>query len=169
MNHPLYTIGYEGARIDEFVETLLEAGVQTLVDVRDVPISRKKGFSKSILRETLADHGIEYVHLRGLGDPKPGREAARSGDFPRFREIFGAHMKTQCAQLDLEIAGNLAKDIAICLMCFERDHCTCHRSIVAHHIVGMTGLRVHNLAVERKSARHESSLFNGQRSLIPLR
>lgn len=169
MNHPLYTIGYEGSRIDEFVETLLEAGIRTLVDVREVPISRKKGFSKNILKEALAEYGISYVHLRGLGDPKPGREAARSGDYPKFRKIFGAHMKTQYAQVDLQIAGSLAQDVPTCLMCFERDHCTCHRSIVADHIVGMTGLQVHNLAVERKSASYESSLFKGQRCLVSLR
>ncbi len=154
MHAKLYTIGYEGTRIEDFVRTLLDAGISTLLDVREVPISRKKGFSKGILRETLDANGIRYVHLRGLGDPKPGREAARAGNYDLFRKIFTRHMKTPAAQMELHIAGSLAQEATACLMCFERDHCECHRSIVAQHLVHITGLTVHNLAVESKPSSH---------------
>ncbi|MBS0231857.1 MAG: DUF488 domain-containing protein [Proteobacteria bacterium] len=96
MIHPLYTIGYEGAVIEAFVLTLLDAGVDTLIDVRDLPLSRKKGYSNAILKETLGVNGIDYVHLRGLGDPKPGREAARAGNMRLFKSIFGRQARGKC-------------------------------------------------------------------------
>lgn len=161
MTHPLYTIGYEGSSIEDFVLTLLDAGITTLIDVRDLPLSRKKGFSKAILRETLEANGISYVHLRGLGDPKPGRDAARAGKMQVFRRIFNRHMTSTDAQLDLLVAGALAKDNIVCLMCFERAHCDCHRSIVASHIHTATGVAVQNLIVEKKHLR------NGHRFVSP--
>lgn len=154
MKHPLYTIGYEGSSIEAFVLTLLDAGIDTLVDVRDVPLSRKKGFSKTILREVLEANGIGYVHLRGLGDPKPGREAARAGNTRLFKSIFDRHMRTSAAQLDLVIANALAREKPVCLMCFERTHCDCHRAIVAQHMCRATGLHVENLIVETKPLRN---------------
>ncbi len=154
MKHPLYTIGYEGSGIEPFVLTLLNAGIDTLIDVRDLPLSRKKGFSKAVLRETLQANGIDYVHLKGLGDPKPGRDAARAGKTTLFKSIFGRHMKTSAAQLDLLIASALAKDKAVCLMCFEQSHCDCHRSIGGAHICKATGLHIENLIVEKKPVRN---------------
>lgn len=154
MKHPLYTIGYESVSIEAFVLTLVDAGVDTLIDVRDLPLSRKKGFSKTVLREVLEANGIGYVHLRGLGDPKPGREAARAGKVRLFKSIFGRHMQSPAAQLDLVVANALAREKAVCLMCFERAHCACHRAIVAEHICRATGLHIENLVVETKSLRN---------------
>lgn len=161
MTHSLYTIGYEGSDIEAFVLTLLDAAVDTLIDVRDLPLSRKKGFSKAVLRETLEANGIAYVHLRGLGDPKAGREAARAGQMALFKSIFGRHMKTTAAKLDLLDANALAQEKAVCLMCFERAHCDCHRSIVAAHISKATGLSIENLVVEKKRLR------NAHRFIVP--
>ena len=108
-----------------------------MIDVREVPISRKKGFSKNALCKHLADVGIDYLHLKGLGDPKPGRVAARAGQFDEFRRIFGAHMKTEVARSDLDRAIKVARANAACLLCFERDHTCCHRCIVANKILGL--------------------------------
>jgi uncharacterized protein (DUF488 family) len=66
----LATIGYEGADVDDFVATLRSAGIRRLIDVRELAISRRRGFAKRALSGALADADIEYVHLRGLGDPK---------------------------------------------------------------------------------------------------
>jgi uncharacterized protein (DUF488 family) len=119
------------------------AGVETLIDVRDVPLSRKPGFSKSALAANLEANGVAYVHLKGLGEPKPGREAARAGKYELFRRIFGRHMSTGLAQRDLERAVELVRGGPSCLMCFEQDHC--HRSIVADHLVKQTGLQLPDL------------------------
>lgn len=147
MQNSFYTIGYEGSALEAFVATLRSAGVETLIDVRDVPLSRKPGFSKTALAANLEASGIAYVHLKGLGDPKPGREAARAGKYELFRRIFGRHMSTDLAQRDLERAAELVRDRPCCLMCFEQDHCNCHRSIVADHLVKQTGLQLHHLSI----------------------
>ena len=93
----LFTVGYEGTDIERFVRTLKVAGVQQLVDVRAVPVSRKAGFSKKKLAARLAEEGIEYSHLVSLGDPRPGRDAARAGEFNLFRSIYEAHIRTDQA------------------------------------------------------------------------
>jgi uncharacterized protein (DUF488 family) len=84
----LFTIGYERAAISDLIATLREVGVGALIDVRDLPVSRKRGFSKRALGQRLEEVGIRYIHLRDLGGPKPGREAARRGDFEQFERIF---------------------------------------------------------------------------------
>ncbi|WP_091715190.1 DUF488 family protein [Methylobacterium phyllostachyos] len=127
----IFTIGYEGTDIDRFVATLADVGVEVLVDVRAVTVSRKKGFSKNGLRARLEAAGIKYVHLRGLGDPKPGREAARAGRYDEFRTIYDRHLSSPEAQADLAVLGPLSREQATCLMCFERDPKVCHRSMVA--------------------------------------
>jgi uncharacterized protein (DUF488 family) len=128
---PLATIGYEGTTIDRVITALREAGVTHLVDVRAVPQSRKPGFSKNLLAGTLAEAGIAYTHLRGLGTPKPGRDAARRGDTATMHRIFTAHMQNPEAQHDLARAAAIARAERACLLCFERDHMQCHRTLVA--------------------------------------
>lgn len=127
----LFTVGYEGSKPSGLFATLQDKGVTLLIDVRDVPISRKPGFSKTALAQGLDDVGIRYLHLKGLGDPKPGRIAAREGRFSDFRRIFGAHMMTTAAQQALSEAVNAATKSIACLLCFEQDHTNCHRCIVA--------------------------------------
>jgi uncharacterized protein (DUF488 family) len=127
----LFTTGYEGSKPADLFAILQKSGVTLLIDVRDVPISRKPGFSKSALARGLDEAGIRYLHLKGLGDPKPGRVAAREGRFSDFRRIFSAHMMTAVAQQALCEAVAAASESISCLLCFERDHTNCHRCIVA--------------------------------------
>ena len=147
-----YTIGYQGAEIGSFVATLVAAGVSLVVDVRDVAHSRKPGFSKRSLERHLAEAGLGYVHIRALGDPKPGREAARSGDYRRFRQIFTSHLRTDEAKAALRETGDLLKNDTACLLCFEHDHSVCHRAMVAEKLAGATGARVHHLRAPRTTA-----------------
>lgn len=161
MQTGFYTIGYEGSQVEDFVAILRRVGVETLIDVRDLPLSRKRGFSKSALASTLEASGIAYVHLKGLGDPKPGRMAARAGDYGKFRRIFGGHMQSDIAQRDLERAIELVRERPCCLMCFEHEHCNCHRAIVADHIVERTGLTLRHLSTKALAPLHE------QRSTLP--
>lgn len=147
MARVIATIGYEGTTLEAFIRALRRAGVDHLVDVRAVALSRKQGFSKSQLAAALAASGIEYTHLRGLGDPKDGRLAARAGDYREFERIFSRHMKTAAAREDLETAVDLVSPGRACLMCFEADHSTCHRRIVAESLAKVTGLKVMPLQV----------------------
>ncbi|MEO0496271.1 MAG: DUF488 domain-containing protein [Pseudomonadota bacterium] len=143
----LATIGYEGSNLADFVATLNKCGIQLLLDIRELPLSRKKGFSKNGLAEALANAGVEYVHIKSLGDPKPGRLAARNGDFDSFRRIFGAHLQTDDAQTGLALAARLVREKRAVLLCFERDHCNCHRAIVAERLSQETGLPLRHLGV----------------------
>ena len=77
MAHALFTIGYEKARLGDVVATLAAAGIATLIDVRDRPISRRPGFSKHQLAAAVEAVGIGYIHLQALGTPPEGREAGR--------------------------------------------------------------------------------------------
>ncbi len=134
MTHDLQTIGYEGCTIDAVLDTLRAAGTQLLIDVRAVAQSRKPGFSKRQLAAALDEAGIGYVHLQGLGTPKPGRDAVRAGHPERMVPIFMEHMTSDRAQADLAQAKGLVTERVCCLLCFERDHRTCHRALVAEAI-----------------------------------
>jgi uncharacterized protein (DUF488 family) len=149
----LATVGYEGVALDEFIVALQEAGIKRLLDIRELPLSRRKGFSKNAIATALSAGGIEYVHLRGLGDPKPGRQAARSGDFALFRRIFVSHMHTPKAQVDLAVANHLVAGGGTCLMCYEREHANCHRSIVAEAIATTVPVKIRHLRVSSASSQ----------------
>jgi uncharacterized protein (DUF488 family) len=131
----IYTIGYEGTDIGRFVSTLKAVGIEVLVDVRAVALSRKKGFSKNALRQHLEAAGIRYEHLIDLGDPKEGREAARAGRYDDFRRVYTRHLKSGPAQEALQELGEIVREAVTCLMCFERDPQTCHRSIVSQRLM----------------------------------
>jgi len=135
----LFTIGYELSRIDDVIAALKEARVGLLIDVRAVAASRKPGFSKRQLAAGLDEHGVRYVHLQGLGTPKPGRDAVRAGHPERMEPIFRAHMTGDRAQAELSQAIGLARENRACLLCFERDPACCHRRLVADMITGETG------------------------------
>ena len=142
------TIGYEGGTVAGFIRALKDADVELVLDIRAAPVSRKKGFSKNQLAAHLADAGIGYRHLRGLGTPKRGREAARSGDIKSFERIFLEHMEEPEVLLDLGEAIALAKAQPVCLLCLERDPEHCHRLIVGSRMLGETGQKLRHLFVE---------------------
>lgn len=142
----LFTIGYEQTPAKSVLDELEAAGVKLLVDVRAVAASRRPGFSKSQLKAGLDERGIGYVHLRGLGTPKDGREAARSGNIPQLEKIYSAHLKTPQAREEMdELAAMVAKAGPICILCYERDHTHCHRRWIAEIIEDREGVAIDNL------------------------
>ncbi len=145
MKPPLRTIGYEGSTLDGVIGSLRAAGVVLLVDVRAVAASRKPGFSKRLLAASLAGHGIGYLHLQGLGTPKEGRQAVRSGHPERMRAIYAEHLRSDRAQADLAHATEEVRRVPACLLCFEHDHRTCHRAIVADLVARQTGQAIEHL------------------------
>lgn len=149
----LATIGYEGATLVDFISTLLEAGVEQVVDVREIAQSRRPGFSKTALRTALSEVGIDYHHIRQLGDPKHGREAARAGQIDLFRAIFSAHMDLPASQDALKNAIVLANEKKSALVCFERDPKNCHRTIVAERMAKLGSLNIRNLGVQPRRAQ----------------
>jgi len=142
----LRTIGYEGTTLPAFLAALKRAGVTTLIDVRDAPVSRKKGFSKNALAAALQTADIAYVHLRWLGNPKPGRDAGRAGDIAAYHRYFFARLATPEAQAALGEAAQFAAAGGACLMCFERDPEHCHRTLVARALGDRMAVMIEDLA-----------------------
>ena len=142
----LFTIGYEQTPAKAVLDELAQAGVKLLVDVRAVASSRRPGFSKSQLAAGLDERGIAYLHLRGLGTPKDGREAARSGQFELLHKIYAKHLKTTQAkeQLD-ELSALVRQSGPVCILCYERDHRHCHRQWIAEIIEDRDGAKIENL------------------------
>jgi uncharacterized protein (DUF488 family) len=141
----LATIGYEQATQAAVIGKLKTAGVEVVIDVRAVASSRRAGFSKTLLSASLNVAGIGYVHLRQLGTPKPGREAARKGKVAEMHEIFKAHMVEPAAQLELAKATEIAAGRKAALLCYEADACGCHRTILANWICDDLGCEIENL------------------------
>jgi uncharacterized protein (DUF488 family) len=143
----LFTIGYEQVPQAAVLDELQEAGVKLLVDVRAVAASRRPGFSKTKLAAGLDERGIGYLHLRGLGTPKNGREAARRGDVAELETIYAAHLQTPQAREELdELKGLIRKAGPVCILCYERDHRQCHRTFIAELIEESDGVAIDNLA-----------------------
>jgi uncharacterized protein (DUF488 family) len=141
----LATIGYESATLDAVIGRLKTAGVELVIDVRAVAASRRAGFSKTLLGASLNAAGIDYRHLRGLGTPKPGREAARKGRIAEMRAIFRAHLEEPQAVLEMAQACDLAARRPAALLCYEADASRCHRAIVADIIRERIGCAVIDL------------------------
>ena len=126
----IFTIGYEGATVAEFIDALIAAGIERLIDVRALPLSRRPGFSKTPLKAALHDAGIEYVHLRALGTPADGRAAARAGRHADLRRIYASQLELPEAIAEGAMMLELAADKPSALLCFERDPAVCHRSLL---------------------------------------
>src|SRR5450432_2971439 len=142
----LFTIGYEQTPAQSVLDELERAGVKLLVDVRAVASSRRPGFSKNQLAAGLDERGISYLHLRGLGTPRDGREAARSGKFEVLRKIYAKHLKTPQAREELdELSALVRKSGPVCILCYERDHLHCHRQWIAEIIEERDKVKIENL------------------------
>jgi uncharacterized protein (DUF488 family) len=141
----LATIGYEQSTLGDVLGRLKAAGVQIVIDVRAVASSRRAGFSKTLLTGSLKAEGIDYLHLRGLGTPKPGRQAARAGRIDEMHRIYQAHLEEPQAQMELAQACEVAEARSSALLCYEADAAACHRTIVADLIHERIGCEVVNL------------------------
>ncbi|MGV9965945.1 DUF488 family protein, N3 subclade [Streptomyces olivaceus] len=126
----LWSAGYEGRDIDSFVSSLLDNRIDVVADVRLTPISRKKGFSKTRLGQALAEAGIEYTHLRGLGNPKDNRAPFWEGRLDVGRARFRGVLRSEEAQTDLERLAEHARQSRVAVLCFEKDESRCHRQVV---------------------------------------
>jgi len=124
-----FTIGYEATTVADFLAALKTAGVKRLVDIRALPLSRRPGFSKSALRAALTEEGIAYDHLRALGTPAAGREAARKGRQADLERIYAEQLALPEAMVATAQLLALADETPTALLCFERDPAGCHRSL----------------------------------------
>lgn len=153
----LFTVGYEGLGIDEFMSLLAENDIETIVDVREMPLSRKPGFSKKSLESALNLSGREYVHMVALGCPKQVRDKYREdGDWKRYTVGFLKHLALQDDAVG-ELAA-LAATSNCALLCFEADHNFCHRSMVADAVKKVAKAKVQHLqAADLKSRSYSAA------------
>jgi uncharacterized protein (DUF488 family) len=128
-----FTVGYEGRRVDELLDSLATAGVEQVIDVRERAQSRKPGFSGKSLRAELSGAGISYKHIPELGSPSHVRATYRAtGDFETFSECYRDHLRRQRAFLTLVLELIAIRRTA--LLCFERDSGACHRSLICKEL-----------------------------------
>lgn len=130
----LYTIGYEGQTQADVIDRLKAAGVQVLADVRAIAASRRVGFSKTLLAGSLSEAGIDYVHLRGVGTPKAGRDAARAGRTDQMRSIYADHMAEPAFQLDYAKLREVADTRPTAILCFCGTAAKCHRRVLSDRL-----------------------------------
>jgi uncharacterized protein (DUF488 family) len=141
----LYTIGYQKALLRDVIATLNAAGVATLLDVRDRPISRRPGFSKRQLAAAIEDAGMRYVHLAALGTPPEGRLANRRREWEWFWGIVEEKLGRPEAELDLYQAAEIAEAVPSCLLCYEADWQVCHRRRIAEILAERHGFGIRHL------------------------
>jgi uncharacterized protein (DUF488 family) len=130
----IFTIGYEGATVPEFVAALGQAGVERVIDVRALPLSRRPGFSKTALRGALAEAGIDYVHLKALGTPADGRAAARAGRHAELERIYAGQLELPEAMAQAAQMLALADEKPSALLCMEREPAHCHRTLLLNAV-----------------------------------
>ena len=131
--NPLISLGYEGRDAAELIDQLRASGVNALVDVRLTPLSRKPGLSKKRLAAALGEAGIAYVHLPQLGNPKENRAPFRAGEAGSHEE-YRRILHTSNGRSALAHVAELLDEGAVALLCFERDHTTCHRHLVVSEL-----------------------------------
>jgi uncharacterized protein (DUF488 family) len=144
----IFTIGYEQASFADFLRALQAAGVTQLIDVRDLPQSRRAGFSKRQLAASLAEVGIGYVHLKALGTPKEGRVAHHTGDQTTFWRIVDTQLGKPEARAAIDEIAGLARERRCCLVCYEADWRSCHRAKVVELLGEQHGITAQHLMPE---------------------
>ncbi len=147
----LFTFGYEGHTIDGFIARLKMTGVTVVIDVRELPLSRKKGFSKTAFAAALKNAGIIYRHSPVFGCPRPIRNQYKiDGNWKRYEKAFKSYIKTQSTAV-AEFA-EFSRTTKACLVCFEADFNFCHRSLVSRAVVAAGGARVNHLTATAEIA-----------------
>lgn len=136
MKRKLYTLGYSGFQLETFIAKLRQNEVECLIDVREIPISRKKGFAKTALSEALAESGIQYRHFKSLGSPKLLRHQVREDrDYNFFYKGVRKHLRKEAGVEAISEAIATAREMRSCIMCFCPDWEFCHRRCVVESIL----------------------------------
>jgi len=141
----LFSIGYEGKSIEQFVNMLLINNVRLLCDIRSVPLSRKFGFSQGKLQHIAESVGISYIHIPSLGIES---EQRRSLEAPEdYTNLFTAYKESLASKvLYLQQVFSLLKNNSrIAIMCYEGDPNFCHRNIVKNYLAENYDIESENL------------------------
>lgn len=134
----LYTIGYEGISLEEYLNRLIKNDVKVLVDVRNNPLSMKFGFSKKQLKAFCENLGIDYVHIPEVGIQSDQRQELNTQkDYDNLFEIYKKQNLQKTISQQQEILRLLKEKKRIALTCFESNICQCHRKHLAEAIINL--------------------------------
>ncbi|MFA5268228.1 MAG: DUF488 domain-containing protein [Methanoregula sp.] len=125
----IVTLGYEGRKLDQFLQILKGNNVRRLIDVRNNPFSLKPGYSKNQLEKSLEAIGVSYLHLPELGIESRRRRNLSEEGLVALLQSFEQELDSKGASLNR--IKDLAKKEKVALMCFEADVTECHRSLIA--------------------------------------
>jgi uncharacterized protein (DUF488 family) len=129
----IYTIGYQGRSIDQFLHILIKEKINTLVDIRYNPWSMKYGFKKNTLQNLCNKLRIEYQHIPDLGIPGNLREKLETDkDYKNLFERYKIHLENH--QKHIDFLKEQSKKKRLALMCFEEDPKYCHRHILGSYL-----------------------------------
>ena len=145
----VWTIGYERATLAEVIGVLHAHRLDLLIDVRAIAASRRAGFSKTVLAASLSEAGIAYLHLRDLGTPKAGRDAARAGGCDEMRAIFSGHLQEPRAIAAFEQLTDEVQSRRACLLCYEADPACCHRAVLTDRLQERMPTEIEHLSAFR--------------------
>lgn len=136
----LFTIGYEGISLEEYLVRLLKNDVKVLVDVRNNPRSMKYGFSKTLLKRYCESLGIKYVHIPEVGIQSEQRQELNTqADYDKLFTVYRNQNLTKTTKAQTEILNLLKENKRIALTCFEANICQCHRKHLAEAIETLPG------------------------------
>lgn len=131
----LYTIGYEGLSIEQYINKLIQADVKVLCDVRKNSFSMKYGFSKSQLKMACEGVGIQFMHLPEVGIVSDKRkELNTQKDYDILFEEYRASVLPNTIEQQEIILNLIDQHKRVAITCFEKDICQCHRKHLAEAI-----------------------------------
>lgn len=136
----LFTIGYEGISLEEYLNRLLKNDVKILIDVRNNPLSMKFGFSKSLLKKYCESLGIQYMHFPDVGIQSEQRQELNTqSDYDKLFAVYRKNNLTKTIPTQNIILNLLKEHKRIALTCFEANICQCHRKHLAESIEHLPG------------------------------
>ena len=125
----VFTIGYATRTPETLIDRVISFGGTAIVDVRELPLSRRPGFSKIALAGAALAAGLDYQHVRALGNPKPSRALYKSGQIQAGVSAYGKHLNNGSRPALLALAERVGRE-QVCLLCVEDDPETCHRAVI---------------------------------------
>lgn len=118
------SVGYQQRNVDDFIDTMRRLEIEKVIDIRELPLSRRKGFSKTALTERLAKAGIVYRHVREAGNPYRKREVSTKQCLRLYMGHLGRNPDV------IESVANELRGKRVAILCYEREHNACHRSVL---------------------------------------
>jgi len=131
----IFTIGYEGRSLENFLNELIVNNIKVLVDIRSNPRSMKYGFSGSVLKHYVEGVGVKYLSAPELGiEGKYRKHLLTENDYIRLFEFYEREILPRQTEKIKMLKNLIVHQNRIALMCFEREQERCHRGIASKYL-----------------------------------